>query len=102
MITMQLLNKEQELLSTYQTWLRNNKLNDKCSAYFMRENLVLQVWDSKQNYICESVWHKVDKNKWEYCNKNSNITFTIDYSLTEIFQKQKNFVLKTFKENSNL
>lgn len=99
---MQLSNKEQELLTTYQTWLRNNKLNDKSSAYFLKENLVLQVWDSQQNHICESVWHKVDQDKWEYCNKSTNTTFNIDYSLTEIFQRQKEFVLKTFKEKQNL
>ncbi|BET37786.1 hypothetical protein [Spiroplasma ixodetis] len=60
---MQLSNKEQELLSAFQTWLRKTKLNDKCSAYFFRKNLVLQVWDSQQNHICESVWHKVDQDK---------------------------------------
>ncbi|WP_308150262.1 hypothetical protein [Spiroplasma sp. AdecLV25b] len=64
--------------------------------------MVLQVWDAQQNHICESFWHKVDQDKWESCNKNSNITFAIYYSLTEIFQRQKEFVLETFKQNSHL
>jgi len=44
---MQLTNKEQELLSTYQNWLKENKLNNKCNTYFISQTsmLVFQVWD---------------------------------------------------------
>lgn len=44
---MQLSNKEQEFLSTYQIWLKENKLNDKGNAYFISQTsmLVFQVWN---------------------------------------------------------
>ncbi len=35
---MQLTNKEQEILSTYQNWLKKNNLNDKCILNFIEEN----------------------------------------------------------------
>lgn len=94
---MQLSNREQELLINYQNWLKEKNLIDKFCAYFMKENLVLQVWDL-QNDVCESVWQKVDKDKWEYCNNSSNYTFNIDFSLNEIFKRQKDFVLHFLKQ----
>lgn len=54
---MQLSNKEQELLSTYQNWLKENNLSDKCNVNFIEENsiLVFQTWDLKE-MISETIW----------------------------------------------
>ena len=64
---MQLSNKEQELLSTYQNWLKEKKLSDKCNVYFIEENsiLVFQTWDL-QKLISETLWLKTDNEKWQF------------------------------------
>lgn len=38
---MNLTSKEQELLATYQKWLQENKLSDKCCFYFIEHNSCL-------------------------------------------------------------
>lgn len=47
---MQLTEKEQELLSTYQNWLQENNLSSNCNAYFISKTsmLVFQVWSLEQ------------------------------------------------------
>ncbi|WP_342261537.1 hypothetical protein [Spiroplasma endosymbiont of Notiophilus biguttatus] len=64
---MQLTNKEQELLSTYQNWIRENKLNDKCNSYFISKisMLVFQVWELEK-LISETIWFKNEKQDWQY------------------------------------
>ena len=100
---MQLTNKEQEILSTYQNWIRENKLNDKCSSYFISQTsmLVFQVWNSKER-ISETLWLKSDNEKWQFYIKTLGEKFNKDFSLEEIFKIEKDFVLKTFKEKQNL
>lgn len=100
---MQLSNKDQKLLATYQTWLRNNKLNDKCSVNFIEQNslLVFHVWNL-QEMISETIWFKTYNKKWEFYIKTLDQKFNKYFSLKEILKIEKGFVLKTFKEKQNL
>lgn len=68
---MQLTNKEQKLLSTYQNWLKENSLSDKCNVNFIEENsiLVFQTWDLEE-MISETFWLKTDNEKWQFYIKN--------------------------------
>lgn len=100
---MQLTNKEQELLSTYQNWLKKNNLNDKCILNFIEENsiLVFQTWNLKE-IISETIWLKSDNEKWQFYIKTLGEKFNKYFSLEEILKIEKDFVLKIFKEKSNL
>ena len=100
---MQLSSKEQVLLSTYQKWLKENKLNDKCNAYFISQTsmLVFQIWDLEK-LISETIWLKINNEKWQYYIKTLVEKFNKSFSLEEILKIEKDFVLKTFKEKSNL
>lgn len=100
---MQLTNKEQELLSTYQKWLKENNLSGNCNAYFISKTsmLVFQVWEFKK-MISETLWIKIDNEKWQFYIKNLGEKFNKDFSLEEILKIEKDFVLKTFKEKQNL
>jgi len=100
---MQLSNKEQEQLSIYQNWLKENNLNDKCNSYFISQNsiLVFQVWDFEK-LISETIWLKIDNQKWQFYIKTLGEKFNKTFLLEEILKKEKDFVLKTFKEKSNL
>ncbi|WP_342217481.1 hypothetical protein [Spiroplasma endosymbiont of Amphimallon solstitiale] len=95
---MQLTKKEQELLSTYQNWLKKNSLSDKCNAYFISKNsmLVFQVWDF-QKLISETIWIKIDNEKWQFYIKNLDEKFNKTFLLEDILKIEKDFVLKTFK-----
>ncbi|WJG71381.1 hypothetical protein SIXOD_v1c28110 (plasmid) [Spiroplasma ixodetis Y32] len=68
---MQLTEKEQELLSTYQKWIKKNNLSDKCNAYFISKTsmLVFQVWNL-QKIMSETIWLKNDNEKWHFYIKN--------------------------------
>ncbi|WDA54918.1 MAG: hypothetical protein PPFGHCPK_01399 (plasmid) [Spiroplasma endosymbiont of Drosophila atripex] len=98
---MQLSNKEQELLLTYQNWLKEKNLSDKCNVYFIEENciLVFQTWDL-QEMISETIWLKIDKEKWQFYIKNLGEKFNKDFSLEEILKIEKDFVLKTFQRKN--
>ncbi|WJG71484.1 hypothetical protein [Spiroplasma ixodetis] len=100
---MQLSNKEQELLSTYQNWLKENKLNDKCNAYFISKTsmLVFQVWDF-QKLISETLWLKTDNQEWKFYIKTLGGKFNKSFCLKEILEIEKDFILKAFKEKSSL
>ncbi|WDA54974.1 MAG: hypothetical protein PPFGHCPK_01455 (plasmid) [Spiroplasma endosymbiont of Drosophila atripex] len=100
---MQLTNKEQKLLSTYQNWLRKNNLSGNCNAYFIEQNsmLVFQVWSLEQ-LISETLWLKIDNEKWQFYIKTLGEKFNKYFSLEEILKIEKDFVLKNFKEKSNL
>jgi len=97
---MQLTKKEQELLSTYQNWIRENKLNDKCNAYFISQTsmLVFQLWDLEK-LISETIWLKNNTQDWQYYIKTLGEKFNKSFSLEEILEIEKDFVLKTFKAN---
>ncbi|WP_339047561.1 hypothetical protein [Spiroplasma endosymbiont of Colias croceus] len=96
---MQLTNKEQKLLSTYQKWLKENKLNDKCNAYFISKTsmLVFQVW-YLEKLISETIWLKINNEKWQYYIKTLGEKFNKSFSLEEILKIEKDFVVKNFKE----
>ncbi|WP_174480094.1 hypothetical protein [Spiroplasma endosymbiont of Danaus chrysippus] len=100
---MQLTSKEQELLSTYQKWLKENNLSGNCNAYFISKTsmLVFQVWDL-QEIISETIWLKTNNQEWQFYIKNLGEKFNKDFSLKEILKMEKDFVLKTFKEKQNL
>lgn len=100
---MQLTNKEQELLSTYQKWLKENNLRGNCNAYFISKTsmLVFQVWDF-QKLISETIWLKNDNWEWQFYIKNLGEKFSKYFSLEEILKIEKDFVLENFKEKSNL
>ncbi|WP_342276453.1 hypothetical protein [Spiroplasma endosymbiont of Nebria brevicollis] len=95
---MNLTSKEQELLTTYQNWLQENKLSNKCNAYFLEQisSLVFQVWNLEKQ-ISESVWLKLDNCKWQYYIKNLGEKFVKFFSLEEILEIEKDFVVKSFK-----
>ncbi|WJG71353.1 hypothetical protein [Spiroplasma ixodetis] len=97
---MQLSNKEQELLWTYQNWLEKNNWNDKCSINFIEQNsiLVFQVWDL-QEIISETIWLKNDNKEWKFYIKNLGEKFNKSFSLKEILKIEKDFILKSFNEN---
>ncbi len=97
---MQLSNKEQELFWTYQNWLEKNNWNDKCSINFIEQNsiLVFQVWDL-QEIISETIWLKIDNEKWQYYIKTLGEKFNKSFSLSEVIEIEKNFVIKTFKKS---
>ncbi|WDA54955.1 MAG: hypothetical protein PPFGHCPK_01436 (plasmid) [Spiroplasma endosymbiont of Drosophila atripex] len=88
---MQLTNKEQELLSTYQNWLKENNLSSNCNAYFISKTsmLVFQVWDL-QEMISETIWLKSDNEKWQFYIKNLGEKFNKYFSLNEILKIEKN------------
>ncbi|WJG71444.1 hypothetical protein SIXOD_v1c28890 (plasmid) [Spiroplasma ixodetis Y32] len=100
---MQLSNKEQELLSNYQNWLKENKLNDKCNAYFISQTSMLgfQVW-YLEKLISETIWLKIDNEKWQYYIKTLGEKFNKSFSLKKILEIEKDFVFKTFQKKSNL
>ncbi|MBP1525257.1 MAG: hypothetical protein FCO83_00905 [Spiroplasma sp. WSS] len=100
---MQLTNKEQEILSTYQKWIKKNNLSDKCNAYFISKTfmLVFQVWNSKE-MISETIWLKSDNGKWQFYIKTLEEQINKSFLLEEILKIEKDFVLKTFKEKQNL
>ncbi|WP_338987155.1 hypothetical protein [Spiroplasma endosymbiont of Dasysyrphus albostriatus] len=100
---MQLTNKEQKLLSTYQNWLKKNNLSGNCNAYFISKTsmLVFQVWNLEK-IISETIWLKTDKEKWQFYIKNLGEKFNKYFSLKEILEIEKDFVIKTFKEKSSL
>ncbi|WDA55035.1 MAG: hypothetical protein PPFGHCPK_01516 (plasmid) [Spiroplasma endosymbiont of Drosophila atripex] len=100
---MQLTNKEQEFLLTYQNWLKKNSLNDKCNVNFIEENsiLVFQTWNLKE-IISETIWLKSDNEKWQFYIKTLGEKFNKNFSLEEILKIEKDFILKIFKEKSNL
>ncbi|WP_342254655.1 hypothetical protein [Spiroplasma endosymbiont of Zeiraphera isertana] len=100
---MQLSNKEEELLSMYQNWIKENKLNDKFSAYFISQTsmLVFQVWDLEK-LISETIWLKTDNEKWRFYIKNLDEKINKSFLLNEVIEIEKDFVLKTFKERHNL
>ncbi|WP_338987883.1 hypothetical protein [Spiroplasma endosymbiont of Dasysyrphus albostriatus] len=89
---MQLSNKEQELLSTYQNWLKENNLSDKCNVNFIEANsiLVFQTWNLEE-IISETLWLKTDNKKWQFDIKTLGEKFNQYFSLKEI--------LKSFNEN---
>ncbi|WDA55059.1 MAG: hypothetical protein PPFGHCPK_01540 (plasmid) [Spiroplasma endosymbiont of Drosophila atripex] len=95
---MQLSNKEQELLSTYQIWLKENKLNDKCNAYFISQTLMLvfQVWELEK-LISETIWLKNENQNWQFYIKTLGKRFIKSFSLEEILKIEKDFVIKTFQ-----
>lgn len=99
---MQLTNKEQEILTIYQKWLKENNLNGNCNAYFISKTsmLVFQLWDL-QKMISETIWLKTDSEKWQFYIKNLGEKFNKSFSLKEILEIEKDFVLKIFKEKSN-
>lgn len=98
---MQLINKEQELLLTYQNWLKENKLNDKCSTYFIFQTsmLVFQVWKWEE-MTSETIWLKIDNEKWQYYIKTLGEKINKSVSLKEILEIEKDFVIKIFKEKN--
>ncbi|WP_338987452.1 hypothetical protein [Spiroplasma endosymbiont of Dasysyrphus albostriatus] len=98
---MQLTQKQQVLLSTYQNWLKENKLNNKCNAYFISKTsmLVFQVWDLEK-LISETIWLKTDNYKWEFYIKTLGEKINKSVSLKEILEIEKDFVIKTFKEKN--
>ncbi|WDA54884.1 MAG: hypothetical protein PPFGHCPK_01365 (plasmid) [Spiroplasma endosymbiont of Drosophila atripex] len=100
---MQLSNKEQELLSIYQNWLKEKNLSDKCNVYFIEENsiLVFQTWNLKE-IISETIWLKSDNEKWQFYIKTLGEKFNKTFLLEDILKIEKDFVLKTFKEKQNL
>ncbi|WP_425382255.1 hypothetical protein [Spiroplasma endosymbiont of Melieria omissa] len=100
---MQLTNNEQELLSSYQNWLKKYNLSSYCNAYFIFKTsmLVFQVWNL-QKIISETIWLKNDNEKWQFYIKNLGEKFSKYFSLEEILKIEKDFVLKTFKEKQNL
>lgn len=100
---MHLSNKEQELILTYQNWLKANNLIDKCHPYFIEQNsmLVFQVWNLKE-MISETIWLKTDNEKWEFYIKTLDQKFNKYFSLNEIIDIEKDFVWNHFKEKSNL
>ncbi|WP_339048780.1 hypothetical protein [Spiroplasma endosymbiont of Colias croceus] len=100
---MQLTNKEQELLSKYQNWLKKNNLSDKCNVYFLEQNstLVFQTWKWKE-MISETIWLKIDNKEWKFYIKNLGEKFNKSFSLSEIIEIEKDFVVKIFKEKQNL
>lgn len=99
---MQLTNKEQKLLSTYQNWLKENSLSDKCNVNFIEENsiLVFQTWDLEE-MISETIWLKTDNEKWKFYIKNLGEKINKSFFLSEVIEIEKDFVLKTFKGKSN-
>ncbi|WDA54908.1 MAG: hypothetical protein PPFGHCPK_01389 (plasmid) [Spiroplasma endosymbiont of Drosophila atripex] len=100
---MQLTSKEQELLSTYQKWLKENNLSGNCNAYFISKTsmLVFQVWDL-QKLISETLWIKNNNQEWQFYIKTLGEKFNKSFLLEDILKIEKNFVLETFKEKSNL
>ncbi|MBP1526635.1 MAG: hypothetical protein H9Q66_01710 [Spiroplasma ixodetis] len=95
---MQLTNKEQEFLSTYQNWLKENDLSNKCEVYFSEQNsmIIFQVWEL-QEMISETLWLKTDNEKWQFYIKTLGEKFNKSFSLKEILEIEKDFVIKTFK-----
>ncbi|MBP1525172.1 MAG: hypothetical protein H9Q65_01385 [Spiroplasma ixodetis] len=98
---MQLSNKEQKLLSTYQNWLKENKLSSNCNVYFISKTsmLVFQVWDL-QKMISETLWLKTNNQEWKFYIKTLGEKFNKSFSLSEIIEIEKDFVIKTFKEKN--
>lgn len=96
---MQLSNKELKLLSTYQNWLKKNKLNDKCCSYFISQTsmLVFQVWRIEK-LISETIWLKINNQEWKFYIKTLDEKFNKTFLLEDILKIEKDFVLKTFKE----
>ncbi|WP_425380737.1 hypothetical protein [Spiroplasma endosymbiont of Polydrusus pterygomalis] len=92
---MQLSNKEQKLLLEYKNWLKENNLSNKCNVYFSEQNsiLVFQVWNLEQQ-ISESVWLKVDNEKWKYYIKTLGEKSHTSFSFSKILAIEKKFVLK--------
>ena len=93
----QLTQKEQKLLTNYQKWLKENKLDSNCNVYFMSKTsiLVFQVWEFEK-LISETLWLKTDNEKWQFYIKNLGEKFNKSFSLKEILEIEKDFVLKTF------
>lgn len=100
---MQLSNKEQELLSTYQNWLKENNLSDKCNAYFISKTsmLVFQVWELEK-FISETIWVKSNNEKWQFYIKTLGEKINKSFLLSEVIEIEKDFVIKTFKERYDL
>lgn len=91
-IIMQLSNKELELLSTYQNWLKENKLNDKCNAYFISQTsmLVFQIWELEK-LISETVWLKNESQDWQYYIKTLGEKFNKSFFTKWNFINWKRF-----------
>ncbi|WP_174481626.1 hypothetical protein [Spiroplasma endosymbiont of Danaus chrysippus] len=100
---MQLTKKEQKLLSTYQKWLKKKHLSGNCNVYFISKTsmLVFQVWEFEK-LISETLWLKTNNQEWKFYIKTLDEKFNKYFSLNEILEIEKNFVLKTFKEKANL
>lgn len=100
---MQLSNNEQEILLTYQNWLKENNLSDKCNVYFIEENsiLVFQTWNL-QEMISETIWLKTDNEKWQFYIKNLSEKINKFFLLSEVIEIEKKFVIKTFKKRYDL
>jgi len=97
---MKLSSKEQVLLSTYQNWIKENNLNNKCNVYFISKTsmLVFQVWDF-QEMISETIWLKTDNEKWQFYIKTLDKKINKTFLLEEILKIEKDFILKSFNEN---
>lgn len=95
---MQLSNKEQVILLTYQNWLKENDLSNKCEVYFSEQNsmIIFQVWEL-QEMISETLWLKTDNEKWQFLIQTLGEKFNKSFSLEEILNIEKDFVLKNFK-----
>ncbi|WP_252320675.1 hypothetical protein [Spiroplasma endosymbiont of Lariophagus distinguendus] len=63
--------------------------------------LVFQVWRIEK-LISETIWLKSDNEKWQFYIKNLDKKINKSFLLEEILKIEKDFVLKTFKEKSNL
>ncbi|WP_342276461.1 hypothetical protein [Spiroplasma endosymbiont of Nebria brevicollis] len=94
---MNLTSKEQELISTYQSWLKENSLSDKCYSYFIEQisSLVFQVWNLEKQ-ISESVWLKIDNYKWQYYIKNLGKKFIKVFFSKRNLRNWKRFCGKKF------
>ncbi len=63
--------------------------------------LVFQVWELEK-FISETIWIKINNEKWQFYIKNLGEKFNKTFLLEEILKIEKDFILKTFKEKSNL
>ncbi|WP_252319110.1 hypothetical protein [Spiroplasma endosymbiont of Lariophagus distinguendus] len=87
---MQLTSKEQEILSTYQNWLKKNNLSGNCNAYFISKTsmLVFQVWEFEK-LISETLWLKTGNQEWKFYIKTLGEKFNKYFSLNEILEIEK-------------